>query len=332
MTALEGDGPGPGPSDTATLASTDAATAAFADAVGEEGPVSVEGGRTRWELGGELSTGTRLVRAPAGIIDYRPEEMTIAVRAGTTVAELHDTLAERGQRTSLPERGGTIGGALAVGENDLRAQGRGLVRTALLQVRYVSAEGRIVTSGGPTVKNVTGFDLPRLMVGSLGTLGLLTEVILRTNPIPAVSRWLRADGVDPQQALDAVIAPSAVLWDGSTTWIELEGHPVDVDTEQRALGRVGPFAETGGPPDLPSHRWSLTPGEVAGLAAPGGPADREGSPDRFVAVVGFGLAFADRPQPPRTLAPALATIASRLKHNFDPTGRLNPGRDPGRRP
>ena len=82
--------------------------------------------------------------------------MTILVRAGTTVADLHATLAEHGQRTGLPERGGTIGGALAVGENHLCALGRGRVREALLQVRYVSAEGRIVTSGGPTVKNVSG--------------------------------------------------------------------------------------------------------------------------------------------------------------------------------
>ena len=97
--------------------------------------------------------------------------MTVRVRTGTTVEELHTELAARGQRTPLVERGGTVGGALAVGENDIFVLGRGTLRASVLQVRYVSAEGRIVNGGGPTVKNVTGFDLPRLMVGALGTFG-----------------------------------------------------------------------------------------------------------------------------------------------------------------
>lgn len=321
---------GAGAVPTPTLSSTDPAVGEFAALVGDREPISVEGGRTRWELGGRLAGGTRIVRAPEGIVDYAPEEMTVRVRAGTPVTELHATLADKGQRTALPERGGTVGGALVVGENDLRALGRGLVRTSLLQVRYVSAEGRIITSGGPTVKNVTGFDLPRLMIGSLGTLGLVAEVILRTNPIPAVARWLVAPGVEPQAAYDAVIAPAAVLWDGSSTWVQLEGHGVDVDAEQRALAALGPFAETEGPPPLPPHRWSLAPGELRSLAAApgdGGPFDT----GRFVAAVGLGLVFAERPQPPRPLGEAVATISRRLKDNFDPTGRLNPGRDPGRK-
>src|SRR4051812_14537728 len=157
----------------------------FAAQVGESGPVAIEGSRTRWSVGGELASGTRLLRAPAGILEHIPDEMTVRVRVGTTVAELHRVLAEAGQHTALPDRGGTVGGALAVGENDVRVLGRGWIRQSLLQVRYVSAEGRVVKGGGPTVKNVSGFDLPRLMVGSLGTLGLLAEVILRTNPIPS---------------------------------------------------------------------------------------------------------------------------------------------------
>lgn len=318
-------------SGAATLASTDRLVADFAEEVGSDGPVSIEGGRTRWDVGGPLANGTRVLEAPAGIVDYTPEEMTVRVRAGTAVAELDAVLAERNQRTALPARGGTVGGALAVGENDVRALGRGRIRTALLQVRYVSAEGRIVTSGGPTVKNVTGFDLPRLIVGSLGTLGLLAEVILRTNPIPAVSRWVTAHGVDPQEALDAVVAPSAVLSDGVRTWVELEGHRVDVDAEQRALTAVGDFVEADGPPSLPPHRWSMTPAAVADLAAERSREESGGATGAFVAAIGFGLVFAERPAPPVTVAPELATIAARLKTNFDPTGRLNPGREPGGR-
>jgi glycolate oxidase FAD binding subunit len=310
----------------ATLASTDEAVAAFAEAVGSDGPVAVTGGRTRWDLGGPVAAGTRLIEAPSGIIAFSPEEMTVRVRTGTTVAELDAVLTERNQRTALPSRGGTVGGALAAGENDVRALGRGRVRTALLQVRYVSAEGRVITSGGPTVKNVTGFDLPRLMVGSLGTLGLLAEVILRTNPVPAVSRWLRADGVDPQRAFDAVIAPSAVLSNGATTWVELEGHGVDVDADERSLRSVGDFTATDGPPPLPPHRWSMTPAEAADLAS----GRRDSPTGAFVAVIGVGLVLADEPPPVVPLASAVETIAARLKENFDPGGRLNPGRVPGR--
>ncbi|HLH45815.1 MAG TPA: FAD-binding protein, partial [Acidimicrobiales bacterium] len=73
----------------------------FAADVGTEGAVAVEGGRTRWSAGGPLEDGARLVRAPDGVVEYHPEEMTVRVRAGTTVADLHAALAEAGQGTAL---------------------------------------------------------------------------------------------------------------------------------------------------------------------------------------------------------------------------------------
>lgn len=318
-----------GGSATATLATSDPVLAAFADEVGDTGPVAVVGKRTRWEIGGQSDEGTRLVAAPTGVVDYKPDEMTVTVRAGTTVSELHAALAEKGQRSALPVRGGTVGGALAVGESDIRALGRGLIRTSLLQIRYVSADGRIVSSGGPTVKNVSGFDLPRLMVGSLGTLGLLTEAIIRTNPIPTTSRWLVAEGVDPIEVQDVLLAPSAVLWDGSSTWVQLEGHEADVDAQHRALAPTGTFTEvpTNGhdvlPMTIPTHRWSVAPSEVPNL-------DRT-ELGGFVAAVGLGLVFAGVPQPPRSVSPEVQAVSDRVKQNFDPTGRLNPGRDAGRK-
>jgi glycolate oxidase FAD binding subunit len=293
---------------------------AFADDVGTTGPVAAVGNRTRWDLGGELAEGTRLVAAPAGIVEYTPEEMTVRVRAGTAVAALDAALAERGQRCALPDRGGTVGGAVAAGENHLCALGRGRLRDSVLQVRYVSAEGQLVTGGGPTVKNVTGFDLPRLMVGSLGTLGLFVEVILRTNPVPAESRWLVAPDADSRRVLDLVLAPSAVLWDGSSTWVLLEGHGPDVDAEAAALREAGSFAPADGPPAFPAHRWSLPP---AGLFA------LDPRESEFVAALGLGLAFRAAPQPPRPADPGVVAVEERLKHQFDPTGRLAPGRSPG---
>lgn len=307
----------------ATLRIDDPVLHDFAAEVGTEGPVTVVGGRTRWTVGGVVEDAAREISAPMGIVAYTPDEMTVQVRAGTTVAELHHALAERNQRTALPQRSetSTIGGALAVGENDVHVLGRGRLRTALLQVRYVSAEGRLVTGGGPTVKNVSGFDLPRLMVGSLGTLGLLAEVILRTNPIPAVSVWLTSGDCDPYTVLDTVRSPSAVLHAHARTWVQLEGHGPDIEHERTKLETIGTFVETESGPELPPHRWSLSPADLRRFR---GPADS-------VLSIGVGTVWSSEAQPSRLLSGPSALISSRLKREFDPTGRLNPGRNPAMR-
>ncbi|MGH9086841.1 MAG: FAD-binding oxidoreductase [Acidimicrobiales bacterium] len=299
------------------------ALAAFAAEVGGEGPVAAEGSRTRWDDGGALAAGTRLVRAPSGVLEHKPEEMTVRVLAGTLVDELHAELGARGQRTALPRRGGTVGGALAVGENDVSVLGRGRVRDTLLQVRYVAADGAVVQGGGPTVKNVSGFDLPRLIVGSLGTLAILGEVILRTNPVPAHSRWVTSTSADPFAVRDLVRRASCVLWDGTRTLVELEGHGLDVEADLRVLGREAEWTDAGGPLPLPPHRWSLSPAALRAI-------DREALGD-WVASIGVGTVHASRPQPPAAVPAPLAALAQRVKEGFDPSGRLAPGRTAWRR-
>ena len=303
---------------TASLAIDDPILETFAAEVEGSDPVTIVGGRTAWDRGHPLTGTPREVTAPAGIVAYVPEEMTVTVRAGTPVAELSASLAEANQRCALPDRGGTVGGAVAVGENDPLVLGKGRLRASVLQVRYVSADGRLITGGGPTVKNVTGFDLPRLMTGALGTLGFLAEVILRTNPIPATARWFIADEADPFATFDALLHPSAVFWNGSTTWVLLEGHDVDVAAEAKVLTNAAPFVETDGPPTLPPHRWSLAPAELRSLDL-----------DDYVAAVGVGVVHANEPQPTRTLDPVARELADRVKAQFDPTNRLNPGRHGG---
>lgn len=303
----------------------DPALLAFADEVGgvDAGPVAIEGGRTQWHLGGHCEPGTRLVRAPAGVVAFEPAEMTIQVRAGTTLDELDAALEPAGQRVALQGLPGTatVGGVLSVGLSGPTRLGHGHLRETLLQARYVSAEGLLVTAGGPTVKNVTGFDLCRVLVGSFGTLGLLGEVILRTRPRPQAAAWLSGPA-DPTALFDRLYRPVSLLWDGATVWLYLEGYPEDVEA-QTAIALEAGLVPVDGPPPLPSGRHSAEP---AALRSYRPDAPRSG---RFVAEFGVGVVHGEWSGPTQA-APDASVVAlnGRLKNLFDPTGRLNPGRDP----
>ncbi len=293
----------------------------FASEVGPVGPVAIQGGKTRWDLHGVPIPEARLLSAPNGIVTYKPEEMIVTVRAGTTVADLHKHLKEHGQRTSLPDRGGTIGGAIAVGENVLNVLGKGRVRDAVLQIRYVSADGEIVSSGAPVVKNVSGFNLHKLLVGSFGTLGLIAEVTLRTNPVPVETMWLTAPTKDPMKIFNSLYKPAAVLWDGETIWVHLEGHNSDVENQKETLSEMENFEEIERGPELPRYRWSLPPANLCEI--------NKYKMGKFVASIGVGTVWAEHPQPKRTPDKGKQIIEERLKQQFDPTNRLNPGRKVG---
>jgi len=165
---------------------------AFADEVGTDDPVTITGLGTRG--GGVVDA--RCVQAPSGIEWIEADEMRISCAAGTPVDALNEALARHGQRVALPP-GGTVGGALAVGHSGVRLLGDGALRNTLLQARYVDANGTLITAGGPTVKDVTGFDLCRLLVGSRGTLGFIGDVILRSRPIAPTAQWFTVETNDP---------------------------------------------------------------------------------------------------------------------------------------
>ncbi len=284
----------------------------FVEAVGTKGPVAVSGGRTQWDVGGPPDPATRFVAAPAGIAWIAAEEMTVCCGAGTLVTDLDAALGEHGQCVALPDwTGATVGGVLAVGRSGIRRLGYGPVRDTLLQARYVSADGTLIKAGGPTVKNVSGYDLCRLLVGSLGTVGLIGEVILRTRPVPAASRWYSVDTDAPDRVRAIVHRPVSLLWDGATAWVLLEGHPADLDAQSTAAG----LRESDGPPERPPHRWSIPPDDVLGLTG------------TFVAEVGVGIVHHAEPQAPRPVDPVLADLTTRIRDAFDPMRRLNPGRD-----
>jgi FAD/FMN-containing dehydrogenase len=286
----------------------DDAAKAFAAEIGSEGDIAIEGLATRGGALGEVRT----VRAPVGIEWVQPAEMTIRCGAGTPVEEVDAALAQHGQRVALPG-GGTIGGALSVGHSGIHRLGYGPMRDVLLQVRYVSASGEVVKAGGQTVKNVSGFDLCRLLVGSRGTLGFISDVILRTRPRGDHEQWFLSDR-DPWELLTELYRPTSVLWDGATTWILLEGHSEDI----RSQAESNALTVTDGPPDLPAEaRWSLAPSELESL--------RIAAPGSFVAEIGVGTVHHTHRASPGEADVAKVDLHRRIKHEFDPQGRLNPG-------
>ncbi len=323
-----------------------AAAVAAADAVH---PV---GARTHSEIGGAPFPQGIDVRAPGGIVQYDPADLTARVRAGTTVRELGERLGASGQECPLDPRDdrATIGGVVASGLSGVRRLRYGPLRDRVLEVSFVTAAGRLVRGGGPTVKNVSGFDLPRLLVGSLGTIGVVVEVVLRCQPLPLVCRWSTSDD-DPEALRARAYRPSAMLWDGSTTAILLEGHGADVEAEQRALGSEAlPEA-----PVLPEGRHrgriSVRPQRVRVLGA-----KLRGIPGaRWLAEVGVGtvhVASDDESDLANARAAAEALdgwllreagapgldgfgrgvdnpeLTRRVREAFDPAGKLAPGRLP----
>jgi len=243
--------------------------------------------------------------------------MTVCCGASTPVDELRAHLAVSGQTVALPG-GGTVGGALAVGRSSWRRLGDGPVRDVLLQAEYVSSAGEVVKAGGPTVKNVSGFDLCRLLVGSRGALGFLGEVILRTRPLPAESRWFTTEADEPFGVFSRLYRPTSVLWDGLRVWALIEGHAADVREQSAGLD------ECDGPPPFPAERVAVRPSMVGAV--------RGAVSGRFVAEVGIGTVHLDDA---RALAaeltvvrdPRATELARSVKAEFDPTGRLNPGVD-----
>jgi FAD/FMN-containing dehydrogenase len=289
----------------------------FAREVGVDGEVTIAGRGTR----GGAVPGVRCVEAPSGIEWIQADEMTVACGAGTPVDDLAAALAEVGQRCVLPS-GGTVGGALAVGRSSIRRLGDGPVRDALLQAHYVGADGALVKAGGPTVKNVSGFDVCRLLVGSNGTLGFLGDVILRTRPSAACSEWFTRETADPMSVFAAVHRPVSVLWDGDRVYVLLEGHHRDVAAAAAQLSLDACAA----PPTVPTAQIRARPADVVAITA-------RLAPGTFVAELGLGLVHV-RPDALTAVGtagdpgidPGVAAIARRVKREFDPSGRLNPGR------
>ncbi|MEO1308582.1 MAG: FAD-binding protein, partial [Pseudomonadota bacterium] len=181
------------------------------------GPLRVVGGGTR--TFGEPALGDALSTAGLnGVSLYEPGALTIVAQAGTPLAEIEATLAAENQRlpfeppdmrallgTDDAAAGGTglstIGGAVAANASGPRRIQAGACRDSLIGVRFVDGSGDIIKNGGRVMKNVTGYDLVKLMAGSRGTLGVLTEVAFKVLPNVAAQATLSARGLSDEQAV-----------------------------------------------------------------------------------------------------------------------------------
>jgi glycolate oxidase FAD binding subunit len=296
------------------------------------------------------------VSAPAGALAYDPHELTVTVAAGTQFGVLAGVLGAAGQECPLDARSpdATVGGVLAAGLSGHRRLRYGPLRDTVLEVHFVTADGRLVKGGGKTVKNVSGYDVPRLLVGSLGTVGVLTEVTLRCRPLPLQTAWF-SSAADPFEIRARTFRPSAILWDGRSSWTLLEGHPDDVEAERRRADldpADGGLAVAPAWPDGPHRgRISVRPARVADV----GDALARTEGLRWLAEVGVGTVHVAADDPvllgaARAVAESAggwmlrevgapdldgfgaalpnAAVMARIKDAFDPTGKLSPGRLP----
>ncbi len=209
-------------------------------------PLCIRGGGTK-DFYGEAPAGEPLeLRALAGISSYEPTELVVSVRAGTPLAELEAALADKRQYLAFePPRfaeGGTVGGMVAAGLAGPARASVGGVRDYVLGATMLSGRAEVLTFGGQVMKNVAGYDVSRLLVGSLGTLGAILEVSIKVVPQPVARATLRFE-LEQADALARIAAwagkplpLSASAWWSGVLVVRLAGAAAAVDAAVAKLG------------------------------------------------------------------------------------------------
>lgn len=223
----------------------------------EEGlAIYPQGGRTALDYGGIPGRPGAIVDTTAlcRVIDYPFADMTITVEAGMTLAALQAILAEHQQRlpleAPLADRA-TLGGIYATNTSGPRRFGAGRPRDLIIGVSFVTGQGALVKGGGRVVKNVAGYDFPKLLTGSLGTLGIMTQLTLKVRPRPEASALAWAPLDSAEQAADAL------------EHLNTSGtRPIAVELLNRAGAR-----QVGEPLGLPVRDWVMVVGFEDNAAA-----------------------------------------------------------------
>jgi glycolate oxidase FAD binding subunit len=190
---------------TAVAEGTDTIRELVDDAARSATPLRIAG-RSHWIDAGRPVDATRIasLAAHTGVVDYVPGDLTITVRSGTTLKEIEDITRAEGQWLPVDPFGaknGTIGATIATGSFGPLASSFGRMRDLVLGIEFITGHGKIVRGGGRVVKNVAGFDLVRLITGSWGTLGIVTEVTLRLYSLPSNTLTLALGVADTVTAL-----------------------------------------------------------------------------------------------------------------------------------
>ena len=248
------------------------AAAMIADAAREGGALAISGGNTRAGFGQKVEGAAFTSKRLRGITAYNPSEMTLTALAGTPVAEIEAELADNGQMMAFEpadhrmmmgtEGVPTIGGLFATNTSGPRRFVSGAARDSLLGIRFVNGAGEVIKSGGRVMKNVTGLDLVKLLAGSYGTLGFLTEVTFKVLPVPRAEATVVVSGLNDAEAAIAMSAalatscevsgaahlPESVRWlfgknglpDGPATLLRIEGVEASVNDR---VDRLKPFLQ-----------------------------------------------------------------------------------------
>jgi glycolate oxidase FAD binding subunit len=242
--------------------STEAVVAAVREGVENRTPLRIAG-RANWLSAGRpvKANKTLSLRDDSGVVSYVPGDLTLTIRAGTTLAEIGRITGEHDQWLPLDPFGsdeGTIGATIATASAGPLATSFGLPRDLLLGLEFVNGRGDVVRAGGKVVKNVAGFDLSRLLTGSWGTLGVITEVTVRLYAQPKVDRTfvvslgrgqksttelLRALAASPLapfalEVLNGAAASSLGFGDNPTLLVRLGGNAPVVEIQLKAFSQL----------------------------------------------------------------------------------------------
>ncbi len=327
-------------------------------------PLQIAGGGSK-SFYGRTARGTRLaVHMHRGIVSYDPCELVLTARAGTPLKQIEAVLNEQGQMLAFEPphlgEGATLGGAIATGLSGPRRPYAGAARDFVLGVRLINGHGEILKFGGQVMKNVAGYDVSRLMVGALGTLGILLEVSLKVLPQPATELTL-VQHRSPDEAIEVMniwarrsLPLSGCCYDGDRLYVRLWGAGSTVNA---AHDKIGGEILTNAPDfwlglreqhhaffDGPSPLWRVAvPPAQPPLDLPGKwlidwggaqrwlKSDTDGSIIRRVAAKCGGHATLFRGGDRggeifHPLTPELCGLHQRVKSAIDPKRIFNPGR------
>ena len=215
-------------------------------AIARRRPLRIRGSGSKDFYGGAPKGEVLDTTSYRGIVDYAPEELVITARAGTLLHEIEAVLAEQGQMLPFepPHFGprATLGGCVAAGLSGPRRASSGAVRDFVLGVQILDGNGDVLRFGGQVMKNVAGYDVSRLMAGSLGTLGLILEVSLKILPKPKTEATLQFE-MDETQALEKMnrwagepLPISATCYHDHVLTLRLSGAQSAVQAAQIKLG------------------------------------------------------------------------------------------------